>query len=232
MTHARCTLRRMLVIAVDERERGSAIAARLQRRTELRVIVTRLQWGDFAVGRTVGIERKTADDFARSIVDGRLFRQLSGVRRFYPRPLLLIEGLAHGTKTAGVPWHAVRGALISATTVFGVPVLHSCGSEESADMIIAAAVQLERTFSDGYVRAGYRPNGWRKRALFMLQGLPMVGPARASALLEACGSVRDVITADEDTLRDVPGIGRGIARRIIASIGPNNDVDTSTGKTT
>jgi len=206
------------VIRVDRRERASRVPELLATRAAVRFET--LPWGDYAVGRTVGIERKSGADFARSIVDGRLFRQLADVRRFCERPLMLVEGLVSGRAEANVPWHAIRGALVSVAAVFGVPILHSSGEEESAEMIAAAAAQLGRTFPDGYVRAGYRPRRWRRRALYMLQGLPGVGPARAAALLDEFGSVRQVLSADERALADVRGIGSGVARSIIASCGP------------
>ena len=48
----------------------------------------------------------------------------------------------------------------------------------------------------------------------MLQGLPGVGPALADRLLRHFGTVERVITADEITLMQIPGLGRTKARRI------------------
>ena len=49
----------------------------------------------------------------------------------------------------------------------------------------------------------------------MLQGLPGVGPALEDRLLPRhFGTVEDVITADEITRMQVPGLGRTKARRI------------------
>jgi len=59
----------------------------------------------------LSFERKTAEDLGRSIIDGRLFRQVSALRYRVDRPILLVEGLQPSSLRAGVPWHAVRGAL-------------------------------------------------------------------------------------------------------------------------
>jgi len=48
----------------------------------------------------------------------------------------------------------------------------------------------------------------------VLQGLPGVGPALAKRLLVHCGSVERVITADQDLLAQVRGIGPKKAQRI------------------
>ena len=42
-----------------------------------RVEVKQLDFGDFVVSGDVVIERKTLDDFVKSIYDGRLFSQLN-----------------------------------------------------------------------------------------------------------------------------------------------------------
>ncbi len=131
-----------------------------------------------------------------------------------------MEGLASGQETAGVTWAALRGAMISVTAVFGLPIISSSGPEESAEVIAIAARQISAAASDdSYVRPGYRPKGWKKRALYLLEGLPGVGPKRASALLAARGSVRAVFGADEATLARVPGLGRAVAGAIVKAVG-------------
>jgi DNA excision repair protein ERCC-4 len=148
-----------------------------------------------------------------------LFRQVSVLRNRIDRPILLVEGLQPASSPAGVPWHAVRGALVSVAAVFNVPILYSCGPEESAEIMVTAARQLRRARSTAYCRPGYRPKGWRKRALFILQGLPNSGPRRAQALLAAFGSVRGVMSATTDRLASVDGIGVGAATPIFHAIG-------------
>lgn len=76
------------------------------------------------------------------------------------------------------------------------------------DYLIGGGMLVERkTFADFALCAGHRPKRLRRRQLFVLQGLPGVGPERAAALLQACGSVAGVFAANEEALADVPGIG-------------------------
>jgi DNA excision repair protein ERCC-4 len=128
--------------------------------------------------------------------------------------LLLLEGLSGPRDVAGVAWPALRGALVSVAVAFGVPVVHSVGPEETTMLIAGIGRQLQRQFSLGYVRASYHPKGWRRRALFILQGLPGIGPRRAAALLSELGSVHAVVSADVATLAQVTGVGLGLARGI------------------
>jgi Fanconi anemia group M protein len=206
-------------IVADFRERPSETFAVLRSRSDVDLTLATLHVGDYSIAGQVSFERKTADDLGRSIIDGRLFRQVSALRRHADRPVLLVEGLQPFSAPSGVPWHAVRGALVSVAVVFGVPVLMAEGPEESAGMMVTAARQLARTTSLGYARPGYRPRGWRRRCLFILQGLPNIGPARGKALLEAFGSVAAIMTADADRLAEVEGIGSGVAASILKAVG-------------
>ena len=115
-------------IVADVRERPSDTFETLRARPDVVLTVATLKYGDYSLASQLSIERKSADDLGRSIIDGRLFRQMSALRRRAQRPVLLIEGLQpHGT-SSGVPWHAVRGALVSVAVVFGVPILLAEGA--------------------------------------------------------------------------------------------------------
>lgn len=207
-------------LVVDQHEKASPVFSALIRHSWLSIRTAVLGSGDYAMGRILGIERKTGEDFARSLVDGRLFRQMGPLRQRYRRPLLLVEALADGSDVLGVPWPALRGALVSVSVAFGVPVLRSASPEETAELIATAARQLREPVSIPYVRPGYRPKGWRRRALYILQGLPRVGPRRAAALLAAFGSVEAAAAADAVALARVPGVGRAVATSIREAVGP------------
>ena len=116
--------------------------------------VATLKYGDYSIASQLVFERKSADDLGRSIIDGRLFRQMASLRSHAERPVLLIEGLTPLSAPSGVPWHAVRGALVSVAVVFGVPILSADGPEESVDIMVAAARQVTRATSLAHVRPG------------------------------------------------------------------------------
>ncbi|HEY2944305.1 MAG TPA: ERCC4 domain-containing protein [Vicinamibacteria bacterium] len=210
-------------ILADHREGSSDLHRLLAVNPEVLLVEATLSSADYSIGRHTGVERKTAEDFARSLIDGRLFPQTSALRRRYRRPLMVLEALPPLRAVQGVSAAALRGALLSVTAVFGVPVVYSSGPEETADLIVAIGRLSQRPFSDGYVRPGYRPRGWRKRALYILQGLPGVGPCRSARLLSEFGSVEAVVAADASRLAQVVGVGRGIARRIRWAVGPEPD---------
>jgi Fanconi anemia group M protein len=196
-------------VEADFRERGSETARALAA-AGAELVFRSLPTGDYRVGRSLLVERKTAWDFRRSLFDGRLFRQVGRLARAAPRPLLLLEG-----QDRTLAWPTLRGALLTVTGVFGVPVLFSRDAADSAQWVLTAARQHAVPREHAYARPGWRPKGKRARQNFVLQGLPGVGPVRAEALLERFGTVRGVMNASEAELLEVRGVGRKTAQRIV-----------------
>jgi excinuclease UvrABC nuclease subunit len=64
--------------------------------------------------------------------------------------------------------------------------------------------------------------------LFILQGLPNVGPARAQTLLDAFGSTAAVMAAGSEGLASVDGIGETVAASIVRALGPEPVVEPKT----
>ncbi len=103
-------------------------------------------------------------------------------------------------------------------------MLRSRDAAETARLMVYTAEQLRRRAWGAVVRPGYRPKGRQKRRLFVLQGLPGVGPERAERLLAAFGSVEAVMAADAEDLAAVEGIGEKTAARIRWITGGQDDL--------
>lgn len=204
-----------LRIIVDDRERASGkVLAALAARDDVMIEIARLEVGDYRVERRVVVERKTATDFAASLIDGRLFRQVATLAVAQERAVLVLEGRDQEWRDTGVRREAIQGALITIGVYFGAAVLHSDAPEETAQLLVYLGRQAQRAAHGGLPRPGYRPKGKRARQLFLLQGLPGVGPARAARLLERFGSVEAIVTASADALAAVDGIGERTAEKM------------------
>jgi Fanconi anemia group M protein len=55
----------------------------------------------------------------------------------------------------------------------------------------------------------------REKQQFIVEGLPNVSAVLAKRLLDRFGSIKDIVNASEEELREVAGIGKGIASEII-----------------
>lgn len=184
-------------ITVDYREKTSGIIDLLICE-DIKIETKKVSYGDYVINDSITIERKTARDFLISIIDGRLFNQLSNLKRYCLNPILLIEGNPFKTGLA-FDERAVRGALISTQTIWYVPIIHSRSKEETKDIILMIGGQQEACMDVVPLRGGYRPKRLKSRQLFILQGLPKVGPTVAKRLLDHFRSVHFCPKTDLET---------------------------------
>lgn len=203
-----------VTVKADDRERKSEVIKYLLDMKNVTVDVTRLSIGDYLADNRLIFERKTLNDFAISIIDGRLFTQAIRLTASNHRGILILEGTGKDLSETGVRREAMQGALITVSLILGIPVLRSMNPSETANLIIYAARQIKSVAKGILYRHGYQPKDKRKRQIFILQGLPGVGTERAKRLLDTFGSIEAVITAGSEELQSVDGIGKNIAEKI------------------
>jgi len=199
-------------ITVDHRERASGLLE-LIRGPDVFIEVKPLPFGDYIINDSITIERKTARDFLISIIDGRLFTQLSNLKKHCPCPVVMIEGNPCETDVDMDP-AAIKGALISVETIWYVPIVFTRSKEDSVETLLMMGRQDETNMDVVPLRGGYRPKRLKSRQLYILQGLPKVGPTVAKRLLEHFGCVSNVVNAPVEELMRVDGIGRVSAKTI------------------
>jgi ERCC4-type nuclease len=208
-------------IIADDREQKSDVIRWLSAIENIKSEIQRLTLGDYLVDNRVIVERKTLKDFALSIIDGRLFKQMIRLANSDLTGVLLLEGTGSDTAELGITREAMQGALITVSLILGVPVLRAKDAAETARLLVYIARQLEAVARGGVHRPGYRPKDKRKKQLFILQGLPGVGPERAGRLLDRFGSVAGVISASSEEMQTVYGIGKNVADRIKWAVSEN-----------
>jgi ERCC4-type nuclease len=118
------TVNRILLIA-DDREAVSGVPDLLAQMPEVELRIGRLVAGDYRVEESVLIERKTASDFAQSLVTGRLFEQAARMAKSEFRPAYILEGHPGDWTALGVRREALQGALITLMVILDIPVLRA-----------------------------------------------------------------------------------------------------------
>ena len=201
-------------IAADDRETKSGVPAVLQGMENVDLQIRRLSLGDYLADRRLRIERKTLPDFAQSVIDGRLFRQMINLAASRAKGILILEGTGRDLTPLHMRREALQGALITVSLILGIPVLRARDPQESAHLITYAARQMAAVAQGSGRRPGYRPKTKQKRQRYILQGLPGIGPELARRLLAEFGSVAAVVTAGEADLQQVAGIGPQTAGKI------------------
>lgn len=198
-------------VIVDSREIFSETVAELYS-LDCEIIEKTISVGDYVCSDRVCVERKTAEDFTASIIDGRLFTQLKNISEHYEKPVLIIEGRNFFSRNINP--NAVYGAL-AACVDFGVAIFHSSSPRETAKIIyfIAKREQLEEK-RDVTFKSKPKPKKINEMQLAMVASLPFVNTVLAKRLLKHFKTPKNVFCASERELKKIEGIGEKKARAI------------------
>ena len=213
-SHSPTVVPGVIQVRADHREIGSGTVVALRSMPEVEVSVVTLDLGDYEVDGRLLFERKSLPDLVASIKDGRLFQQAQRLASASTTRVVILEGTSRELAGSDMRREAIQGALITVSLVLGIPLLRSLSPQESAQLMIYAAKQLRTIAEGGLPRKGTRPKGKRRTQLYILQGLPGVGPERARRLLDAFGSAEAVFAANAADLVKVSGIGKDTADAI------------------
>ena len=200
-------------ILCDHREKDNAIVKELID-MNLSVRLTQLKCADYVVGGEVGIELKKVDDFVNSLLDGRLLNQIKVLNSSFEKPVVIVEGEEDIYNVRKVHPNAIRGALASIATGFAIPVLYTKNSSDTAALIAIIAKREQQKSGTVFSKHTNKPQTLKGEQEFIVESLPLIGPAAAKALLLHFGSIENILKASEKKLQEVPGIGKTIAKRI------------------
>jgi len=200
-------------LIVDSRELPTAVARELAR---LDVVISgeSLEIADYVASEDVAIERKESNDFIQSLIDGRLFVQLSALRSAYRRPVLIIEG-EQIIGLRGVNPASIYGALASIAIRIQVPIIWTRNAEETANVLYRIA-HLEQVASRKPLRtrSGETKTSDAETLEYILSGFPGVDTVISRALLTEFGTLGRIFSEDAKGLQKVRGVGPKIAARI------------------
>ncbi len=199
------------IVYVDTRELAQFVD-KLRHRGAL-VEVKQLDIGDFVASSEIVIERKTIDDFVKSVYDGRLFKQIANMSNKYPRPILVIQG--ERKDLSGIGESAFYGAVASIVSDFKVPIFFAPSERDVIEIVyhIARREQIEKK-KETKIREGRKPVTLADTQRYVVSGIPGVSAVLADRLLAKMTTVERLFSASELELRNVEGIGDVMAQRI------------------
>ncbi|WP_281194889.1 DEAD/DEAH box helicase [Halorubrum sp. F4] len=208
-------------VVIDQRELDSSIAKDLSTRNGLVTRLETLAVGDYVLSDRVAVERKSAADFVDSMLDAdrSMFEQVGELSRAYARPVLIVEGTnLYGQRD--IDPNAIRGALASLAVDFGVSVLRTEGETDTTELLATIAKREQETRDREVSVHGEKTTKTRaEQQEYVVSAIADIGPVTARSLLEHFGSVEAVMTAREDDLLDVEGVGPVTAERIREVVG-------------
>lgn len=202
-----------VIVYADTREASGIVSKILSKRCELREKM--LSIADYQLSERVGVERKTVPDFLQSIVDGRLFQQLTDLKKTFSRPILLIEGKEDMFDLRNIHPNAIRGALASIATDLKIPILWTRSQLETAELLYTIAKREQVQLKKG-VQLRVKPTfrSLNQEQEFLIGGLPKISSVLARRLLKKFGTPEAIFTAKPEQLQEVEGIGEKLAKRI------------------
>lgn len=201
-------------IFADYREKGKGVIKQLID-AGAKIKLEKLEVGDYICSQRCGIEYKTTDDFVNSLIDGRLLGQIKDLKQNFEKPLIIVEGINDIYSIRNIHPNAIRGILTTITVSYGIPILYTKNFKDSASMILTIAKREQdengKCFSAHRIK---KPLTLKEQQEYIVSALPNIGPNLAKPLLKKFKSVKNLINATEDELKDVDLIGEKKAKAI------------------
>ena len=201
-------------IIADYREKASGV---IKECIALGAAITlkQLESADYILSDRIGVEFKTQEDFVDSLLDGRILKQMRGLRENFPRPLLIVEGERDIYTIRNVHPNAIRGLLGSVAIDFAIPIIYTRNFRDTAAMLFSIAkreqLDLDKSIS---LHGDRKPITHKELQEFIVSTLPNVGTKLAIELLKKFKSIKGIMNATEEELKEIALIGDVKAKKI------------------
>jgi ERCC4-type nuclease len=179
----------------------------------------------------VGFQRKTLPDLQASLLDGRLYLELSQLQASggISYGFLIIEdplartsdgSLLNGTLTID----QLRSIIVK-FAASGIGLLPSTNISDTARLLQSVGRYIESDGFDTIRRPKQLRNAWgtidsTSFSLWLLQSFPGIGPKNAKAIHDHFGTVPIAWTVTASELQAIPGIGKKMAETLIKALQP------------
>lgn len=199
-------------VICDNRETASPVVRTLSL-IGVNLKLEQLSVADYIISERVGIERKSAKDFNDSIIDGRLFTELSELGEKFSRPILILEG--DPFNDSNISENALYGAITSIIVNLGISIYKTENSIETAQFLYQLAKKEQSsTKSSLKLRFDKAPIETSHLLEYIVAGIPGVNTLRAKSLLKELKTLQNIFLSDIPDLTKIENIGKKIAQQI------------------
>ncbi len=207
------------MVCIDSREAASRNGKRIVQELNAlgaEVSIMKLDFGDYMVGEDIAIERKTVFDLVGTLTQRFLFDQIFKMRENYPRSLVIIEGyMGVLRKFRRISAESLNGALF-ALAQNGIPLVPTIDYKDTAVFLVTASKQLSKDSKvPPIIRHRSKVETVAEKQLFLVTGLPRVGPVLADSFLRYFNTPREVFKASREELMAVKDVGPKTAEDIV-----------------
>jgi len=206
-----------LSLVADNREKNSLVISELIK-NNIGVELKHLEIADFLINN-IAIERKTISDFLNSMINKRLFSQLENLKQ-YEKCFLIIEGIEeqelYSEENKGINPNAIRGFLLSIILEFGVPIIFTKNYEDTAKFLIVL-LKKQNKATEASLNPKRKTKNIGEQKQFILEGFPGIGPKSAKKLLKKFKSIKNIINAGGNELKDILGKKADSFKKLVES---------------
>lgn len=201
-------------IIIDYREKNCLVPSHLKK-LGFEIEFKELKVADYLI-KDIVIERKTVSDFICSMINGRLLNQLEELQQ-YENKLLVIEGideqeLYSDDNHSGMNANSIRGFLLSILLRHKIPIIFAKNYEDTAKFI---SILSKKKTKEPPLNIKKKSLNKKEQLQFILEGFPGIGPKTAKKLLEKFGTIKKIVNASEEELKNVLGKKADIIKEII-----------------
>ena len=183
-------------IIIDTREKQSLVASCLIEQNA-NIKFEKLEIADYLINETA-IERKTFSDFISSMLNKRLFTQLTEIKK-YPRYFLIIEG----RETKYPLDKPTKGMILSIITQYEIPIIFTANEQETSDYLLLLAKKQDKPKTQLSLRPSKSQLTPQEQKQFILEGFPGIGPTTAKQLLEKHQTLKKIFSLSEEELKQI-----------------------------
>ena len=206
-----------LSLVADNREKNSLVISELIK-NNIGVELKHLEIADFLINN-IAIERKTISDFLNSMINKRLFSQLENLKQ-YEKCFLIIEGIEeqelYSEENKGINPNAIRGFLLSIILEFGVQIIFTKIYENTAKFLIVL-LKKQNKATEASLNPKRKTKNIGEQKQFILEGFPGIGPKSAKKLLKKFKSIKNIINAGGNELKDILGKKADSFKKLVES---------------
>ncbi len=201
-----------VTIYADYREKSSGIIKKLLE-MGIAIKLEKLDVGDYILSDRLVVEYKTIPDFVDSILDKRLLTQLKDMKK-YEKHVIILEGEEDIYSQRQLFPNAIRGMIATICVDFGIPIIKTKDSDDSALMMAMIAKREQTDENREFTMHGAKPLTLKEQQEYLVSALPGVGPVLSKPLLLKFNSVKNIVNATLKELKEVDLIGDKKAAKI------------------
>lgn len=189
-------LENKLKVIIDNREKNSLVASNLIA-LGFQIEFKQLEIADYLIN-DVAVERKTFSDLQSSIINKRIFDQLTNLKQ-YPEKLLIIEG----NSELFLHENALKGFILSASLDYKISIIFTKDEKDTANYLSVLAKRTKN--KENSIRQSITFKSKQEQQQYILEGFPNIGPIKAKALLKKFKTLKAIINSPQSELSAILG---------------------------